>query len=194
MRTLEVRPTERSGDPAHGTATEVTAVATFESRLRALFDAQFNRLFRYLHRHTGDADTAADAAQEAFVRLHDRGELPDRPPAWLITVALNYLRNARVQQRRRAELLTVPRGTLVHSDPMPLPDELAETRDARVRVRRALDAMPERERSLLLLRAEGYSYRELAEIVGVHEPSVGTLLSRARSRFREAYGDRIHAP
>ena len=42
---------------------------------------------------------------------------------------------------------------------------------------------------MLLLQAEGFSYREIAGGLGLHEASVGTLLARARERFRELYGD-----
>jgi DNA-directed RNA polymerase specialized sigma24 family protein len=55
--------------------------------------------------------------------------------------------------------------------------------------------MPERERHMLLLSAEGYSYREIAETLDLHEPSVGSLLARARQAFRECYegrGDASH--
>jgi DNA-directed RNA polymerase specialized sigma24 family protein len=48
--------------------------------------------------------------------------------------------------------------------------------------------LPLRERELLLLRAEGYSYRDIASALELNETSVGTLLARARRRFEEAYG------
>jgi DNA-directed RNA polymerase specialized sigma24 family protein len=56
-----------------------------------------------------------------------------------------------------------------------------------------LDALPSRERALLLLRHEGYSYRELGKALRIRESSVGTLLGRARERFRAAMEGRDHA-
>ncbi len=56
-------------------------------------------------------------------------------------------------------------------------------------MRAAIDRLPERERRLLLLRAEGYSYRDMAAALDLNEASVGTLLARARQAFRECYGD-----
>jgi DNA-directed RNA polymerase specialized sigma24 family protein len=61
-------------------------------------------------------------------------------------------------------------------------------------VRTALGRLTGRERELLLLRAEGYSYRDLAAALQLHEASVGTLLARAKMAFREAYGEAAHAP
>lgn len=80
------------------------------------------------------------------------------------------------------------RGEGVQSDPSPAADQSVLQDESRRRVRTAIDRMPERERQLLLLQAEGYSYRELARALGLHEASVGTLLARARQAFRESYG------
>ena len=47
---------------------------------------------------------------------------------------------------------------------------------------------------MLLLRAEGYGYRELAAALDLNESSMGTLLARAKRAFREAYEGSAHAP
>ena len=153
----------------------------------ALFNAHFPRLFRYLDRLSGEPDLAADLAQEAFVRLHQRGSSPDAPAAWLITVAINLFRNARSKRARRLRLLTSDRGAAVLADPPPAPSQGAEESETRDRVRAALDRLDERERQLLLLRAEGYSYRDLAAALDLNEASVGTLLARAKRAFREVF-------
>lgn len=163
------------------------APVDFLRAFEELFAAHFERIRRYLDRLSGDPDMASDFAQEAFVRLFRRGTLPDDPPAWLITVALNQFRNAAAQRSRRHALLSPLRGRGAHSDPPPAPDDRVEVADQRRRVRQAIDALPERDRHLLLLSAEGYSYRELASALALHESSVGTLLARARSAFRAHY-------
>jgi RNA polymerase sigma factor (sigma-70 family) len=160
----------------------------------ALFHSHFHRLVRYLDRLSGDPELASDLAQETFVKLHRRGALPDHPEAWLITVALNLFRNARSTAVRRRRLLTAARVEATLGDLGPGPAELAEGADERERVRAAVDRLGERERQLLLLRAEGYAYRELAVALGLHEASVGTLLARAKRAFREAYEGSTDAP
>jgi len=140
-----------------------------------------------MDRLTGEPDLAADLAQEAFVKLYHRGSFPDRPEAWLVTVALNQLRNVKSSSRRRVRLLTPSRAEGVHSDPPPAPDQVAEAEASRGRVRAAIDRLPERERELLLLSAEGYSYRDIAATLALNEASVGVFLSRARTAFRELY-------
>lgn len=160
----------------------------FHAHFTRVFGAEWPRLYRYLDRLTGDPDLAADLAQQAFVRLHRRGALPDTPAAWLVSVAMNLLRNEMSSRRRRERLLTPGRAERMHADPAPSPDQRVMSAGVRARVRAAINAMPERERRMLLLRAEGYSYRDIAAAVDVNEHSVGTLLARARAAFEQGFG------
>jgi RNA polymerase sigma-70 factor, ECF subfamily len=173
--------------------TGTTTTLSFRDHFTELFNAEFQRLYRYLDRLSGESDLAADLAQEAFVRLYQRGSLPDAPNAWLITVAMNLLRNARSTHTRRRRLLTVARAEAVLADPSPSPAQVTVDVASSVRVRVALDRLPERERQLLLLRAEGYSYREISAVLDLNDASVGTLLARAKRTFREAYEDESDA-
>jgi RNA polymerase sigma factor (sigma-70 family) len=167
----------------------VPEATSFHDRFVTLFEANFARLYRFLDRISGEAELAADLAQEAFVRLYRRGALPDAPEAWLISVALNLFRNEKSSRTRRARLLTLHRAEAVQGDPSPSPEYVALADESRRRVRAAIDRLPDRERQLLLLRASGYSYRDIAEALALNEASVGTLLARARQAFRECYGD-----
>jgi len=167
---------------------------SFHERFAELFEAHFQRVYRYLNRLSGDPELAADVAQETFVKLYQRGSAPDSPAAWLISVAMNLFRNAASTRSRRLRLLTPARGESVLADPPPSPDQALEAKDSRRRVRLVLDRMPERERDMLLLQAEGYSYREIALALGLNEASVGVLLARARRAFRETYEESPDAP
>jgi RNA polymerase sigma-70 factor (ECF subfamily) len=167
--------------------------ASFHDQFTAIFDANFARLYRYLDRLSGEPELADDVAQEAFVRLYRRGSLPDAPEAWLISVAMNLFRNVQTTRRRRRRLLTTERATRAHADPAPPADERVVAEETRRRVRATIDGMPERERQLLLLQAEGFSYREIAAGLELHVASVGTLLARARDLFRTRYEERSDA-
>jgi RNA polymerase sigma-70 factor (ECF subfamily) len=162
------------------------AARTFDDLFRDEFARRYDSLLRYVVRLSGDAALAADIAQEAFVRLHRRGEMPEQPAAWLVTVANNLFRNQRRMEQRRARLLTTAQGMLTLADPPPSPDAGIESAERRQQVRAALDQLPLRDRQLLLLRAEGYSYRDLATALSIADASVGTLLARAKDAFRMA--------
>ncbi len=175
------------------TGTLLHVAPSFHDRFVDLFNAQFRRLWRTMDRLSGEPELAADVVQEAFVRLYQRGSMPNAPESWLITVAMNLFRNARSTRSRRLRLLSPARAEGVHSDAPPSPEQAMSAEDARRRMRLALEQLPERERRMLLLRAEGYSYRDIATALKLNEASIGVLLARAKRTLREVYEDAFDA-
>ena len=165
----------------------------FPELVREVHDAHYASIFRYLDRLSGDPDLAADIAQETFVRLFRRGSLPDKPDRWLVTVALNLFRNERSMAGRRARL-TARHASALRPASGPSPAERLDALRLQAKVRAALNRLTLRERELLLLRAEGYSYRDLAAVLELNEASIGTLLARAKRAFEAAYEEMDHAP
>lgn len=155
----------------------------------AVFDRHHEAVFRYLHRLTGDVEEAEELTQETFVRLLEHDVERDRTKSWLFTVALNLVRDRARARRRRRELAG---GKDLTPDPPDSPDEALRRSDRRRRVRRALDELKPRDRKMLLMREEGFSYAEIADAFGVSTTSVGTILSRALRRFADVYED--HRP
>jgi RNA polymerase sigma-70 factor (ECF subfamily) len=166
---------------------------SFRDDFVELFNAHFQRLHRYLDRLSGDPELSADIAQETFMKLYERGVLPDTPGAWLVTVATNLLRNVQTTRARRTHLLKIVPDAQMFADRPVSPAYAADPRDVPRRVRAALDRMPERDRQMLLLRAEGYNYKEIAEALDLRESSVGTLLARAKRIFRDLYEEKSNA-
>ena len=151
-----------------------------------IFDEVFPPLYRYCHRLTGDADQAEDAAQEAFVRLLTRDVQGTETGlrVWLFRVATHLIRDRyRVSENRRRLLEKNP----VLPGDAPDPERELEKGRKRARVHEVLARLPARDREMLLMREEGFSYREIAEAVEVKATSVGTLLARAQRRFAEAF-------
>jgi RNA polymerase sigma-70 factor, ECF subfamily len=177
------RPDRRASEPLAMTPTSVG----FDGVFSGVFEAEYPRLFRYLDRASGDPDLAADLAQEAFIRLYRRGAMPDRPGVWLITVALNLFRNERSTAVRRHRLLTQAWTGAIAAAEQPTPVPIRESGETSERVRLALRALSQRDQEMLLLRAEGYRYHEIAATLSLKESSIGTLLARAKRAFRDAY-------
>lgn len=152
---------------------------SFES----VYERHFAPLFRYVHRWTRDRDAAEDVVQETFVRylLSTVPESEARP--WLFRVASNLLRDDRRRYLRRRRLGLKWASGRTEMPESNEPDRAIET----ARVGDALRSLEERDRMMLLMREEGCSYHEIAEVVGVAPTSVGTLLARALRRFKEAY-------
>jgi DNA-directed RNA polymerase specialized sigma24 family protein len=72
-------------------------------RAAELFRNHPDALYRYLVRLSGDPDFAADAAQEAFVRLLDRAPVGPAERAWLFKVGNSLLRPFTADSRLTAD-------------------------------------------------------------------------------------------
>lgn len=152
----------------------------FTTRILPLRD----RMFRYARSLLLSAAEAEDAVHDLLERLwRDRERL--RPRRNLESLVMAAVRNRcydRLRKRRADERRdeTLGRGC-----------ERTTTADAerwemRELVRRAMSALPERQREALHLKdIEGYPTAEIAPLLGCDEAQVRVLLSRARHTLRE---------
>jgi RNA polymerase sigma factor (sigma-70 family) len=152
-----------------------------------VYQTTFQELVRFLHRKVWDVERAKDLAQEVFVRAlkHD----PEQPRAWVFKVALNLARDEARTVLRRKRHLTLLKSESEIGEGVPTPDEALATEERWAQVRRALDAISDRDREVLLLWDAGLSYREIAEVTELSPGAVGTTLARARRRLVEAHGE-----
>ena len=167
----------------------------------APFDAAFRehypRVVGLLARLTGDRGHAEEIAADVFCKLSKSSSVSvDREHwmPWLYRVAVNAGLDAlRSNTRRRRREETAGAEGLAAAQSSALDGMLREERCARVR--EVLGSLKPREAQMLLLRADGMSYRELAEALGIQPASVGTLLARAEAeferKFRARYGDQV---
>jgi RNA polymerase sigma factor (sigma-70 family) len=148
-----------------------------------LFEEHYEGLHRYLVRLTGDPDVAADAAQEAFVRLVERPPQDRNLKAWLYAVATNVVRDSGRAQARWLKLLTASPDRAPVGEAAVQPDVEAERGERRAVVRAALERLSWKERTVLLMREEGFAHHEIASAVGTTTGSVGTMLARALAKL-----------
>lgn len=148
-----------------------------------LFREHYDALYRYLVRLTGDGDLAADAAQEAFVRLVERPPQERHLRAWLFAVATNVVRDSGRARSRWLKLLSASPERVPLGGMGPAPDAQAESGERRRIVRAALERLSWKERTVLLMREEGFAHHEIARAVGTTTGSVGTMLARALTKL-----------
>jgi RNA polymerase sigma-70 factor (ECF subfamily) len=136
-----------------------------------------------LYRRTGDRERAEDLAQDVFVRALETP--PRNPKPWLFAVALNLARDDGRRALRQGQKLELLKGESAGTAPGP--DVALEESERAAAVRAALDTMGEKDREALLLKAEGFSYDEIATALGLAKGAVGTTLARARKKLVEAF-------
>ena len=146
----------------------------------ALFAEHYGQLFRYLVRLTGDTDLAEEVVQETFVRLVEKPpRQPERGKGWLFRVATNLALEVERTAKRRRRILRA----YGHRIPGPAgPDDASrqlEIAELRRTVRAALNKLSIRDRTVLLMREEGFAHREIAAAVDTTTNAVGVLIARA---------------
>lgn len=149
----------------------------------AVFEEHYEVLYRYLVRLTGDVDQAADISQECFIRLIERRPDERQLRGWLFRVATNLVRDESRVRRRRLELLQESTEPVGSGATQLDPERMLELKQRRLVVRRALDALSLRDRTLLLMREEGFSHKEMAVTVGTTTKSVGSMIARALNKL-----------
>jgi RNA polymerase sigma factor (sigma-70 family) len=157
----------------------------------ALFDTGYRRLARLLYRITGDTGRAEEAASEAFWRLHRKP-----PPqntnieGWLYRTGIRLALDQAKKDRRRARY----EGLVSFLRRSATPEQALVQEEERTRVRLALCTLKPDQVALILSRAEGLSYSDLAEQFHINPASVGTTLARAQEAFRKEYVNRYGQP
>lgn len=163
----------------------------------ALIRASYADVYALCRRLLGDPCDAADATQEVYLRVV-RSVLGFRGDSafgtWLHRVTVNVCATA---LRRRGDVRGRGQSAgaaefagddLVLDEPGP--GERAERADLAVRTARALAALPDDARQVVVLRdLQGLTTRQTAALLGISEGAAKVRLHRAHARLRELVED-----
>ncbi len=157
---------------------------------RSAFDGIVHRyqdgLFRHLLRLAGNPEQAEDLCQEAFVKFYQalpRFNCGRAVAPLLFTIATNLWRDGRHRAAARLAPVECNPGEVRVA-------EEAIRRVERDLIARAIGGLRSEYREVLSLRFDrGLSYREIAEVTGASEGTVGTWLRRALEALRGVLAD-----
>jgi len=152
-----------------------------------LYREHVSRVYGLCLRMTRDPALAEDCAQETFInawRALGGFEVRSSFATWLHRIAVNVVLGRR---RKPTVVVELPAAD---ADAEPLETEwLLETPMEVDEIERAIEALPEGARDVLVLNAlYGYSHLETAQMLGVAEGTCKAQLHRARSLLRERLG------
>lgn len=154
-----------------------------------LYDRHVDRVFAYAMRRLRDRELAADATANAFTRALaslDRFR-PDGDSAfarWLMTIARNAVVDV-VRERRGAvaldmEMLGWQRAASGSDPALRLPP------DDRRQVEEAIDVLGSPQREIVVLRLQGWTGPEIADVLGMSHGAVRVAQHRAYARLRDS--------
>ena len=161
------------------------AAAGDSGAAEALFRAYEARIYSYLFRMLGDRTEAEDATQECFVnafaalpRYEDRGHFK----AWLFQIAHREgLKRSRSRKRQGEVHLAILEQVDPSSDVV-RPDQATSASDRDLKLREAIDRLPEAEKTVVLLRT--YSALTFKEISEIMDASLNTTLGRMHNALK----------
>ena len=163
-----------------------------QRRAQQLVDDHYLPLYRYAYRLTGSAADAEDLTQEAFCKAQSQlGQLreQDRAKSWLFSI----LRNAYLHRVRAGKVEKVISwdsvGEIADRTPEPLPPV------EQLQLQEALLQLPEDFRTpVILFYFEDFSYRDIAEQMGLPLGTVMSRLARAKAFLRSQLAQPVPEP
>jgi RNA polymerase sigma-70 factor, ECF subfamily len=146
--------------------------------------AVYHLAYRTLH----DVEEARDATQEAFFKAF-RSLRTFKPGSkfstWIFAIAYHACCD-RLNRRKRYASEELPE----RADPSPGPEQQAIALDQAARLRAAIDALPEKYRTVVtLFHLQGKQYDEIASVLGLPMGTVKTHLFRAKEQLRRLLGE-----
>jgi RNA polymerase sigma-70 factor (ECF subfamily) len=159
-----------------------------------------DKVFSLTYRMLGNRQEAEDVAQEVFITVFKtvdgfRGEA--KFSTWLLRIAANQSKNRiKYLSRRPTEAGEVDDPAEAHALSSPHtppvqaqidgPDKMMEAAQTEAIMQRAIGALDEEHRLLVILRdVEELSYQEIGEITGLPEGTIKSRLHRARLAIKE---------
>ena len=158
-----------------------------ETEFEYVFLEHYPKVVSILSRFASDRAHAEELANHVFWKLYQqpvRMLLDGDAAGWLYKVAVRTGIDA-VRASRRRRVHEQSAAISVAGDPGAIDDLIRD--EERRRVRLILADMKPGWSQLLLMRADGCSYKELATAMGVRVSSIGTLLARAEADFEKRY-------
>ncbi|MEX0716660.1 MAG: sigma-70 family RNA polymerase sigma factor [Planctomycetaceae bacterium] len=156
----------------------------WSAEIETVYQDQGRELWALFYAQCSNPETAYDALQEAFARLHEQNGTPIRDVrAWLLQVGRNWIRDVARRQRVAAK----PSEHLDRlADPREGAESLLERRELHAQVRSALSELKDEDREVLVLRYSlGWSSNRMAIALNTTAAAIDMRLSRARRRLAE---------
>lgn len=150
-----------------------------------------NKVFNLAFIMTFDREMADDLSQEIFIKTYmalPRFKFKSKFSTWLYQIALNHIRDF---FRKQAKIKKIPLEDiadkrLFHEDDTAQKERDREEKKRRKLLYQAIATLPEKHRVILSLRdIQGFSYRDIANILKISPGTVDSRLHRARKMLRE---------
>lgn len=157
-----------------------------------VYRKHYHEIRRFGHQVSVSSELIDDLTQETFLRFfleQKKGVVFNNPRAWLYKVFLNLFKtNINISKTELSNYDIKSKAELSTGD---LLDEYSKNEKQKI-VFKVLGTMTEKEKEILLLYHNGFSYLEMAEILQINPNSVGKTLVRAIDNLKKTLKIQYH--
>ncbi len=141
-----------------------------------------NAVYNYVFWRVYNEDDALDITQEVFIKVF-KGLLDFKGKSslktWIFSIAHNTVTNYLVRKKIKEDDI----------ESYFLTDRSYEKMQVKIKVLRAMEKLTFEHREILKLRYfDGFTYKEIADLLGISEGTVKSRINRAKSNLREILG------
>lgn len=167
---------------------------------KQLYELFKGRVYNTCLSHLQSVEEAEEAVQDVFVEVHRSAteyKAQSSVSTWVYRITVNKCID-RLRYRNRQKRFAVitgmfskSTGALLHDTPEFMhPGIVYENRERAAKLFAAIRQLPENQQSAFILKqVEGLPQREVAEIMGMTEKAIESLLQRAKANLRRILGD-----
>ena len=147
-----------------------------------------DKLYRFAFRMLRDEDEAKDVVQEVMIKVWNKREHINtwqNIEAWCMQITKNQVLD-KVKSKRYKLTDQMDEGFDLSDESLGAPDKITETKDTMKSISRIINTLPEKQKQVIQLRdIEGFSYKEIGQIMSVDLSQVKVNLFRARKSVKE---------
>lgn len=160
--------------------------AIHANMIEKLYEQYKGQLLKFAYRLSGNEDMAKDILQESFLKIHNlqqSGKVITNYKSLIFRIAYNYFLDLARKNKMMTDIFSEMDRI---SDQNPGPAEALVQKEKLQLLQAGISKLKKKERGLISLYAESFSYQEMAEILGVRKTSVGKTLSRSMEKIHRS--------
>jgi RNA polymerase sigma-70 factor, ECF subfamily len=159
---------------------------------RDAFDILIKRyqgiIYNYIFKITLSKEDTEDIIQEVFIKTYEnlyRLENRDKFYSWLFKIAVNSMNSLLKGKKQYASLEDVILLN-IKCNVKDTPEEILQIKEDNIQLLKRLSVLSEEQKNAVILKyVQGFSYREVGEILGIKEETIKTKIFRAKKKLHD---------
>lgn len=145
-------------------------------------------IYNYIFKNTLNKEDSEDITQEVFIKAYKnlyRLENKERFYSWLFKIAINTM-NTSFKAKKQHNFIEESEMLDIKCNVNDTPEERLQIKEENLELLKKLSVLNEEEKNAMILKyVQGFSYKEVGEILGIKEETIKTKLHRAKKKLHD---------